>query len=200
MRPATWTQVTSSPDAAFRCKALRSLSVEALSNAAFTNQSGFHTAALGDYFTHNVTLGPYGSMWAVIVSFNGRPDGGKFLFSLASVESPNPNRPPPNEGTLTDDDLIYVSLLATVDTYSAVAGDDTNNGTLGAFRMLGADGARLTTFTGGGDAYTGAATIDGGAGVYKLKAEVTDKHADSTGYVCDLTYLAVVRLDDNGYF
>ena len=83
---------------------------------------------------------------------------------------------------------------------SAVAGDTTNNGTLGAFRMLGTDNTAFTTYTPGGDAYTGAATINGGAGVYKLQLKVTGQNAASTGFVCDITYLAMVRLDDNGYF
>ena len=170
------------------------------SNAARTNQSGFHTAAVGDYMTFNCTLGPKGALWAVIVACKFRPDGGKFLISLASLASPDPNRPAPNEGTLTDGALTYVSLLSTVDTYSPVAADGTNNGTLGALRIRGVDGAPFTTFTPGGDGYTGAATIDGGSGVYKLQLKCTGKNGASTGFVCDITYLALVRLDDNGYF
>ncbi len=38
--PATWTTVTSFPEAVRRCTALRSLSVEALSRSAFTKSPG----------------------------------------------------------------------------------------------------------------------------------------------------------------
>lgn len=170
------------------------------SNAVFTNQSGAHTAATNDYFTHLVTVGPKGSIWGLIVAYKEQPDGGKFKIALADVPSPDPNRPAPAEGSLSDDTPTWIEFPDEADTYAAVAGDGQHNGTLIQFRVLGDDGAPLTTITNGGDAYTGFDTIDGGAGVYSLRVRCSGKRAASTAFKCELTYLAFVRLDDTGSF
>lgn len=170
------------------------------SNAVRTNQSGTHTAAVNDYLTCQVTLGPKGSIWGVIVAYKFQPTGGQFKVALASVASPDPNRPAPNEGTLTDDTPTWIEFAQVADTYAPVAADGGFNGTMIQFRILGEDGAPFTAIDPNGDPYTLFDTIDGGAGVYSLRLRCSGKNAASTARRCEITYLAVVRLDDTGAF
>lgn len=168
------------------------------SNAVYTNQSGFHTAAQDDYFSRLVTVGPKGSIWGVVVAYKEQPAGGKFKLALGSLESPDPNRPGSSEGTLIDTEPAWVEFPDEADTYAPVAGDGFHNGTLIQFRVLGDDGAPITAIQGGGDPYTGFDTIDGGAGAYLLRVRCSGKNGASAGFRCELTYLAFLRLTDAG--
>lgn len=169
-------------------------------NAVATNQNAFHTAALNDYMTHLVTLGPKGSVWGVAISHKAQSNGGKYKISLASVASPNPFRTGDNTGSLVDSFApTYVVFPLEGDTYNATPLDTEYNGYIAAFRMLGDDGDPLTTRIAGGDTYTGYNTIDGGAGMYRLRLQVTGKNASSSGFRCDITGITLLRLDDVGY-
>lgn len=166
--------------------------------AVRTNGNG-RTPSLNDFLTIGCTLGPQGSIWGLLFTYKTGSDCGQITFSLASVASPNPNRAGANDaGTLTDGALSYVTM-STVDTYFASAQDASQNGyVVPTFRINGAAGATLSAFS-GHDAYTGFFLIDGGPGFYKLKLKVTGKNASSTGYRAQITGLAWVRLDDEGF-
>lgn len=170
------------------------------SNAVRTNQSGTHTAAVNDYLTAMCTLGPKGSIWGVIVAYKFQSTGGQFKVAFGSCESPDPNRPAPNEGTLSDNTPTWVEFGQVADTYAPAPADGGFNGTMVQFRIMGDDGAPFTTITPNGDPYTLFDEIDGGAGVYSLRLRCSGKNAASTARQCELTYLAVVRLDDTGAF
>jgi hypothetical protein len=153
----------------------------------------------GDYFSHLVTLGPKGSIWAMSASFAIAPDAGKLDFSLASVASPNPNRAGVDDaGTLTDNALSY-HLLTSADAYNAAFLDAELGGT-SPFRITGDDGAPFTAFLGANDPYTGFRQIDGGAGVYAVRVKVNGKNVASAGFRARMTGLAFYRLDDNGFY
>jgi hypothetical protein len=175
------------------------------SNAVRTNQSGLHTAAVNDYFSCKCTLGPKGSIWGVNVAYKLQSTGGQFKVAFGSVESPNPVRVAAdpnlfNGGTLDENPPSWVEFGDVFDTYAAVASDFSPGCCSAVFRIMGDDGAPFTTITPGGDAYTGFNTIDGGAGVYALRVRCSGKRAAATAYRCELTQLALMRLDDVGNY
>jgi hypothetical protein len=171
-------------------------------NAVRTNSYTGHTAAVNDYLTGKVTLGPKGSVWGVTATYLRRPEGGQFRVALASVATPNPARAGVNDqGTLVGTaSVTYIEPAGwpLFDTYDTTVYDDRFNGFHG-FRVMGDPGTAFTTVTVGGDTVTGYDLIDGGPGVYNVRARVTGKAAASTGYRCELSGLAFLRLDDDGY-
>lgn len=158
-------------------------------NAVRTNQSGSHTAALNDYFTFYVELGPKGSVWGILTSFLTRTNGGVYTFSMASVTDTN--------GALSDTQPApYRSLSSNVDTYFSSTTDSFFNGYPMQFVIGGNPG----------DVYTSESrdtfnrwVINGGPGIYAIKVAVTSKNASSTGYQCDISGIAFVRLNEAGY-
>jgi len=164
-----------------------------------------HTPAVNDSCTFKVTLGPKGSIWGFTATWLRRPDGGQFTWGLASHPSPNPGRGGTNDqGTLegiTAGGLTFVepstSGATTYDTYDTSVYDDYLNG-FWAFRIMGNVGDTLTAFTNNADTFTGYATMNGGPGVYTVRIRVTGKNASSSGYRCELTGGAFLRIDDDG--
>lgn len=172
--------------------------------AVRTNEYSGHTAAVNDYLTINALLGPVGSIWGLLMTYKQQAAGGILEFSLASIETPNPNRVPPTytdppEGTFTDEHPTYVVARSSFDTYGTDA-DVNVNATVFSFRIGGQPGDVLTTYdTGANDDVTNYPYIDGGPGMYALKIEVTGKNASSSGYRGEISGLAWVRLTDSGY-
>jgi hypothetical protein len=149
--------------------------------AVRTNSSGFHTPAINDYLTFYVTLGPQGSRWKMMAGFKSRTDGGTFQVSAASVTE--------TSGVLSDTAPgSYVNLF-TVDTYAFVDADSDQNSP--GITITGAPGDVATTYSGG--------LLNGGPGVYSVRLKVTTKNGSSTGYRCDLTGIAFVRLNALGF-
>lgn len=155
---------------------------------------------VNDYLGLLFTLGPQGSIWALRWSFAVAPNAGTFNFSLASVPEPDPDRAGVDDaGTLLEaDSLNYVSWGGSTDAYAAAFADSQSGGQL-VVRLTGDDHAPLTQIGVDTDPWTGYAETDGGAGVYRVRLNVSGKNAASTGYKVYLTALAMVRLDDNGW-
>jgi hypothetical protein len=149
--------------------------------AVRTNQSGIHTAAVNDYLTFYVTLGPKGSSWATDFGFKARTDGGTFEVSIASVTD--------SSGVLSDTAPGSYVTLFTIDTYASVNADASAVAPL--FTITGDPGDVASTFSGG--------LLNGGPGVYSVRLKVTTKNGSSTGYRCDLTGIAYVRLNAIGF-
>lgn len=156
--------------------------------------------ALNDYLGMQFTIGPQGSIWALRWSYAVAPDAGKFRFSIASVPEPDPDRAGVDDAgsLLNADDLTYIPWGGTTDGYAAAFADSQSGGQL-VQRFKGADHAALTTIDASIDPWTFFGECDGGSGVYRVRLEVFDKNAASTGYKVYLTALALVRLDDNGF-
>jgi hypothetical protein len=177
----------------------------AIGGVCFTNavkgtNGASRTAALNDYFTLPVTLGPKGSAWGLFGTWKLQSTGGIFKVTLASV--------PDTAGELADSPgtLSFLNPLALNgvtyfdDTYQAVTSYDGGSNVFSQCFVLGGDdGAAFTSVT-GTDAHTGFPIIDGGSGVYRWKLQVTGKNASSSGYRVDLMALAWARIDASGSF
>lgn len=175
----------------------------AIGGALFSNSvhgapnGSAHTPAIHDYFTAPVMLGPKGSAWVLFGNWKLQPNGGQFKISLASIVD--------TAGELEDSSgggMTYIDTLAGIgyldDTYQAVSSYDGGSSVYSQSLVIGGgDGDPFTTVT-GTDPDTGFPIIDGGAGVYRWKLEVTGKNAGSSGYAVDLMNMTWARADKFG--
>jgi hypothetical protein len=154
------------------------------------------------YIKRKVSLGPGGAVWAAIIGYAGAPDAGILSFAIASIPSPNPIRARVSDiGTLQPDgsggaDPLTFVDVGTHDSYAASLTDDAV--TMTSFRLMGSDGATLTTLS-DTDSFIPCASGDGGAGEYAVRVTVDGKNDSSSGYVLRLTEITFVRLDDSGF-
>lgn len=175
----------------------------AIGGAVFSNSvhgapnGAAHTPAVNDYFTAPVMLGPKGSAWVLFGNWKMQSNGGQFKISLASITD--------TDGQLedsTDAGITYVDTLAgggyLDDTYQGAPSYDGGSLVFSQSLVIGGDDGDPFTAVTGTDPDTGFPIIDGGAGVYRWKLEVTGKNASSSGYAVDLMNLTWARADALG--
>lgn len=152
------------------------------------------TPALGDYFTFPVTFGPKGSCWALCGTWKRQANGGTFKITVGTTVDTNGELEDPSLVTFLNPFALGGSTYDD-DTYHGT--DDYVGGVSSTFSqglVIGGNDGDAFTSVSGIDPDTFMPIIDGGAGTYRWKLEVTSKNAASTGYQIDLLEMAWVRL------
>lgn len=185
--------------------------------------TSFNTATLdttylnGFYFTKNtnvdhanflqyVRLGPKGSVWGVIGVAEAGPDCGKLTFGwqtisedaaatfyLSGVGFLPGSTDRPTELT------FYTGNTPTVDLYAGVQKKMSTFSVFSQFRIAGDDGAPVTANATTQVNNNGYKKLDGGAGIWVLRAWVNGKNASSSGYKVRLSELRVQRFTSDGF-
>lgn len=155
------------------------------------------------HFSFLVPMYPSGSIWGIRFRAAVGPNGGKFKVSLATLIEPDPLRGGTDDGgtiTGTGYGYSYVDVTGAVtDLYSPGVNKDGISPSQFNWRLNGADGDILTSFS-GSDSVTGYPLCDGGGGWYRVKLTTAGKNGLSGGYEVKLTAVVVHRVDDDGFF
>lgn len=167
-------------------------------DATFSHNGAAKSTADAANFTFPFPFTPAGSLWGFSVRGKKGPSFGILQIALASVESPNPNRSGVNDdGTFNDQegDMTFVDVPdAFVNCYNATAASEDWIIRNAPFRLNGAEGDPLTTFS-GSDAYTGFDLMNGGPGWYMVRLYTDGKHASSSGYAIQISSLVIARVN-----
>jgi len=156
-------------------------------------------------------LGPKGSLWTVTWAAEVGPDCGSLGWYMRTGSDNSPGNGYDDDGigmmaghldgtfgawlTLTD---AFTGTTAPHDLYNAVQNKNAYGFYTYRIRIMGDDGAASSSisYNATDDAYH----VDGGAGIWVVKALVDGKNASSSGYVCHLTGVRMNRMTSEGYF
>jgi hypothetical protein len=162
------------------------------------------------YLTRLVRLGPKGSIWMTQIITRKSSDACKFRMEIASLSENGPYGANGNGGaangigTLEDPDEIPATFLPIsrsygplgtyeIDLYGAVTSDYQEIEQEFYFRLMGDDGAPLTTISANNQADQTHVELDGGAGMYAIRIKINGKNASSSGYRLRLHYWHLIR-------
>jgi hypothetical protein len=156
--------------------------------------NGFTAAdgTVGAYITWRFMLGPLGSLHEFVYTIRTGPDYGQPEVFLASIPEDDATSGYANPaGILKDISALTFVKLVDLQGYSAGLTRNVQR-QMQPLRVMGADGAPLTTITTDAD---GNRALDGGAGPYAMKIVVSTKTGASTGFKFDLQDLHRKRTD-----
>ncbi len=161
-------------------------------------------------FIRYFRLGPKGSIWSISFVMDVGPDCGKIEFSWQTISEDAPNPPAVGSydlnglgmiGGSTDRSAItyYTCGTSTFDAYSAGGGTQNSHTGFSQFRIMGDDGAPITSNGTAPVGDDGENHFDGGAGIWILKVKNITKNALSSGNRITIEDMWVRRNTSDGF-